>query len=200
MRVGESPGRLHELETHAGKLRLDALDVAPQDRRKIGIDDGRVPTRDELHEWAHLVAHRYLRETDSSRDGGKLGLVLGVTVTVHKHDGASTDAVGERFSQRSLRRLGIERVHDFSVRADTLIDLDHTLVELYGQVDAADEELRPVLVRDAQRVAEAAGDQKQRALAFALEERIGRDRRPHLDCLDRAYGDRRVGFDPEELA
>ena len=51
------------------------------------------------------------------------------------------------------RRRRVERRDDLAVRADALVDLDHALVQQGRQLDAAHEELRPVLVADAQRIA-----------------------------------------------
>ena len=68
------------------------------------------------------------------------------------------------------------------------------------QLDPAHEELRPVLVGDAQRVGEAARDHERGALALALEQRVGRDRGAHLDRVDRACRNRRARRESEELA
>src|SRR6185437_3152101 len=62
------------------------------------------------------------------------------------------------------------------------------------------EELRPVLIADAQRVAEAPGDDQRGALALALEQRIGRHRRAHLDCGDDTPGDRLARPQAEQIA
>ena len=57
---------------------------------------------------------------------------------------------------------------------------------MLGLDDLLGEDLRPRLVADLERVAETLGDQQQRALALALEQRIGRDRGAHLHRADRA--------------
>ena len=64
----------------------------------------------------------------------------------------------------------------------------------------AGEDLRPRLVADAQRVAKAFGDEKQRPLALALEQRIGGDRGAHFDGGDLLARDRRSGLEPEQMA
>ena len=53
--LGESPAGLHELQVHAGKRLGDALQVAAQHGRQIGIGNRRLAAGDELDEWAHLV-------------------------------------------------------------------------------------------------------------------------------------------------
>src|SRR5262245_8115284 len=64
----------------------------------------------------------------------------------------------------------------------------------------ARKDLRPRLVADAQRVAEAPGDDEQRALALALEQRIGGDCGAHLHCADGAIGNRLAVSEPEQFA
>ena len=102
--------------------------------------------------------------------------------------------------QLAPRRVEVERPHDLAARADPLVDFDHALVEQRRQLDPPHEELGPVLVADPQRVGEAARDHERRALALALEQRVGRDRRPHFHRLDRAGGNRRTRREPEQLA
>jgi hypothetical protein len=55
---------------------------------------------------------------------------------------------------------------------------------LRRQFDPAHEELRPVLVADAQRVGKSTRDHERRALSLALEQRVGRDGGSHLDRVD----------------
>ena len=204
VRVGQPAGALHELQPGtravARELALDLRDVAAQDRRQVGVDHGRVAARDELHQRRHHVRHRDLREADAARELGQRGLVLREAVAVHQHDRDGTDAGVERRLQVALGGGGVERTVHLAARADALVHLDHALVEEARQLDVAHEELRPVLVADAQRIAEAAGDRERRALALALEERVGGDGRAHLHGLDRVGGNGRAGRETEELA
>ena len=64
----------------------------------------------------------------------------------------------------------------------------------------AREDVRAMLVADAQRVAEALGDREHGRLAAALEQRVGRDRGAHLDRIDRAAGSGSSGAEPEQRA
>ena len=73
-------------------------------------------------------------------------------------------------------------------------------IELLGLDDVAGEDFRARLVADLQRVAEAARRDQQRALALALEQRVGRDRRAHLDDADGAGRDWRARREAEEVA
>src|SRR5262249_53267662 len=83
-----------------------------------------------------------------------------------------------------------------AVGAHALGNLERALVEHLGLDDMARENLWPRLVADAQRVAEALGDDKERALAGALQERIGGDRGAHLHRADEAFGDRFIVSEP----
>jgi hypothetical protein len=62
--IGEPAIGLHELQSHAVHGPGHLLDVAAQDRRQIGIDDGGVAARDELDQGRDLVRHRNLGEAD----------------------------------------------------------------------------------------------------------------------------------------
>src|SRR5262249_55299975 len=66
--------------------------------------------------------------------------------------------------------------------------------------DLAGEDFRPRLVADAQRVAEPFGHEQERALALALEQGVGGDRRAHLDGADATRGDRRIACKAEQVA
>ena len=84
----------------------------------------------------------------------------------------------------------VERLQHLAVRADALLRLDHALVQQLGQHDVAVEQPRPRLVGDAQRVAKAACRDQQRAVALALEQRVGGHRGAHLHALDLLGRDR----------
>ncbi len=75
---------------------------------------------------------------------------------------------------------------DRSVGEHAFVDLDDRGIELLRLPDVAGEDLRPRLVADLERVAEAARGHEQRALAAPLEQRVGRHRGAHLDDPDRA--------------
>ena len=203
-RVGEPPRRLHELQPHAPgptvEIAGDLVDIATQDRRQVGVDDRRVAARHEFHQRRDFVRHRYLGETRAARDRRDGALVLRMAVAVHQDDGDRANSRREGLLQRPLDADFVERPNDLAVRADPLVGFDHALVEEAGKLDLPHEELRPVLVGDAQRVGEALRDHERRALALALEQRIGRDRRAHLDRFDRLGGDRRARVQPEQVA
>ena len=102
-----------------------------------------------------------------------------------KHDRDAAQA-GREAPRRSSRAscAASSGAHDLAVGADALVDLDHRAYSSSGSTMWRIEQARPVLVADAQRVAEAARRHQQRRLALALEQRVGRDRRAHLHALD----------------
>ena len=128
-------------------------------------------------------------------------LVLGIAVGVHEHDRDRLDAVGAAraaSSARTASRSGA--LLDRAVGAHALVDLDDALVQHLGLDDVLGEDLRPRLVADAQRVAETLGGDQQRAVALALEQRVGGDRRAHLDRADAARRDRLALLQAEQVA
>ena len=102
----------------------------------------------------------------------------------------ATASMPSAFARVSSRAHGveIERALHRAVGAHALVDLDHALVQHVGLDDVAGENFRPRLVADAQGVAKTLGDQQQRALALALEQRIGGDRGAHLHGADAPAG------------
>jgi len=122
-----------------------------------------------------------------------------VAVAMHQADGDRTETLLECGLQLGTRCALVERGDDFAVRADALIHLDDGAVEHLRQVDPAHEELGARLIGNAQLVAEAARNDQQRALALALEQRVGGDRGAHLDRLDQRGGDRLIGLDAQQL-
>ena len=88
------PRRLHEHQL-AGHVAVEGrrhpVDVAPQDRRQIGVDDGGVAAADHLHQRADPVADRDLREARRPRELRRPRLVLPVAVAVHEDDGAGVE-------------------------------------------------------------------------------------------------------------
>ncbi len=111
---------------------------------------------------------------------------------MHQHDSDGADAVGFGTFEFAAYGVEIDLALDGAVGAHALVDLDDALVEHVRFDDVLREDFRPRLVTDAQRVAEALGDQKQRALALALEERVGCDRGAHLDGADVLTRNRRA--------
>src|SRR6266851_3314738 len=94
----------------------------------------------------------------------------------------------------------MQRHHDFALRAHSFFDFENPGIEHLRQHDVPVEEPRAVLVGDAQRIAEAARDEQDGALAFALEQRVGGDGGAHLYRVDPARRDRLTFIQVEDLA
>src|SRR5918996_214510 len=87
---------------------------------------------------------------------------------------AGPDRIASLPSKRRRGVFKIQRHDDLAARANAFLDLDHPRIKHLRQHDVALEDARPVLVGDAQCIAEAARDAEHRGFALALEERIGR--------------------------
>ena len=144
------------------------------------------------------MTHRHLHEADGAHHRRERSLVFRIAVAVHQHDGAGADAVGVRRAQVAFGGGEIELPDRVTMRAHALVDLDHALVEHARQHDPAYEELRTVLIGDAQGIGEAPSDRQHRALAFALEQGVGGNGRAHPDRLDRPGRNRRTRCDAEQ--
>ena len=178
-RVGESARRLHEEQLHARHLGRHLVDVATQDRRQVGIDDGGVAAAHQLHQRARPVRRAHLRETDLARDRRGRGLVLREAIAVHEHDRDAAQSAVECIPQLGAQAFDIERRQHLAVGGQAFVGLDHLRIEQLGQLDVPIEQPWPILVGDAQRVAEAARGHQQRLLALAFQQRV---RRPPITC------------------
>ena len=65
----------------------DLIDIAFEDRREIGVDDGRIAAPDKLDQRGDLVADRNLREADIAGDVGGDALVFGIFPRMHEDNG-----------------------------------------------------------------------------------------------------------------
>jgi hypothetical protein len=132
------------------------------------------------------VADRDLREADVAGELRPAARAR-VAVGVHEHDRDGADAVVEGLPQPARARRDRAAL-DRAVGAHALVDLDDALVEHLRLDDLRWRRCRPRLIADLERVAEAARDHQQRAVALALEQRVGGDRGAHLDRADAVGG------------
>ncbi len=146
------------------------------------------------------MARRHLRKAELARERRRLALVLGPGVGVHEHDRHRIDAVGARCAQLRLQFREVERRLHASVGAHALARLDDTGVEHLRLDDPLGEDVGARLRADLELISKPARDDEQRPVALALQERVGRDRRPHLDDGDALRRDRRAARDTEEAA
>ena len=156
--VGEAAVRLHEQEARIAGFGRHAVDIAAQDGRQVGVDHGGVATADDLHQRTDLVRDRNLREPDPARDTRDRGLVRRIAVAVHEDDGGGAETVIERGLEIGAGRRGIERGEHLALGAHPFVHFDDALVKLFRQNDVKLEQLGPVLVGDAQYIAQALGD------------------------------------------
>ncbi|GBD41956.1 hypothetical protein HRbin39_01343 [bacterium HR39] len=191
---------LHEHEPHAPELACDPVHVRPQDGREIGVHHGGVAAADDLDERARLVGEGDLGEADLAGDLAHPPLVLREAVGVHQHDGHRAEALVVGLLQAAARLLLVERRPHPPVGHQPLGDLDDARVHQLGQLDPQREDVGPVLVADAELVAEALGDGEHGGRALALEQRVGGHRGAHLDRLDGLERQRLVRGEAEDVA
>ena len=144
------------------------------------------------------MARRHLRKAERARQLGRLPLVLGMRVGVHEDDGHRVDAGSARAAQLGFERAEIERPLHRAVGAHTLVRLDDAAVQHLRLDDALGENVGTRLRADLELVLEPAGDDEQRRIALALEQRVGGDGGPHLHRGDALRWNRRPGGDVEE--
>ena len=179
--------RLHETQAVGfGQTGLKSIGIASQDRREIGIDDGRVAARDQANERRNLVTDADLRKAHVARDGGQPFLVIAIFPAVHQHDGERIDAVGTQPFESPTRLLLVKGSQYLAIGGNPLVDLHHLRGQLFRQDDMPREDIRPGLVADTQRIPEAAGDGERKPFALAFEQRIRRDRCPDPQFRDGA--------------
>ena len=190
--IGQPTVRLHEHELGPGPVgtqpRIDPVDIASQDRRQVGVDHRGVAPRHQLHQRVDLVAHRYLREPDLTRERADRRLVLRVAIAVQQHDRHRLDPRVPERDQRVANRRLVQRHQHLAGRRDPLVDLDHLLVDHVRHGDVERKEIGPGLIADAKGVGEPTRRHVCRARTLALEQGVRRHRRAHahrIDLLDR---------------
>ena len=137
-----------------GEKRGDAVDIAAEQGREIGVDHGGVAAADELDQRADLVADRDLGEARLAGEARGQVLMVRMRISMHEHDGHGIDAVVPGSGERIPQHAAIERRLDGAVGMDALGHLDHPRVKHRRLLDVAREDLGPRLVADLERVAE----------------------------------------------
>ena len=159
----------------------ERIDVAPEHRCEVGVDERGVAARHDLHERADPMGYRDLAEADALGDLGDPLFMPRKRVAVQQHD---RDAVESCFS-RGLEVGGyavcVERRNDLAVGREALLRFDDPRVEHLRQADVEREDFRPLLRADPDRVAQTRGGDENRRLALPLEQRVRPHRRAHPD-------------------
>src|SRR5665647_490682 len=127
-------------------------------------------------------------------------LVCRVAVAVHERDGHRGEAGAAGLAQPAPRPLFVELAHHGSVRADALVHFEDSRVHWLGEPDVEREDVGPVLVTDAQRIAVASRGHQQGGLTGALEQRVGRHGGAHAHLGDPPVWDRLVVLEPQQVA
>ncbi len=188
VRLGQPAVGLHEIQPGAREFGGDLIDVAPQDRRQIGVHHRRVAARHQPQQRADRVAGGDLGEPRLARQLGQALLVRRIFPCVQQNDRAGVDACLARVGEVAARGGFVQRLDFLAVDADAAVDFYHLLVQHGGQGDREVEQARARLVADAERVGEASVDDQQDALALALEQGVGGDGGAHLHGVDLAGG------------
>ena len=182
--VGQAAVRLHEHQSRIGQFSCDAINITPQYRRKISIDNRRIATRNDLHHRADFMRNRYLRETDFARETGNAPLVLGKAISVHEDNRNCPETLIPRGFQGIACLDLVQRRHHFAMCTDALIDFGYVGIEQFRQRDLAIKNTRAVLISDPQLIAKSTRDEERGGFALALKQRIGRHGRPHFHAVD----------------
>ena len=198
-RVGQPAVGLHEQQPDVLQLGRDLGHVALQDGRQVGVHHRGVAPGDQLHQRAGPVRLRHLGEAGRAGEVADPRLVLRVAVAVHAdHGGGPVPVLAGPGQLRGESGL-VERGEDLAASGDPLVRLDDAVVEHLGEQDAAVEDPRPVLVGDAQRVAEAPGDDQDGGLALPLQQGVGGDGGAEPDRADLAGRDVLTRLQAEQL-
>ena len=198
-RVGQPAVGLHEQQPDAGELGRDLGHVALQDGRQVGVHHRGVAPGDQLHQRASPVRLRHLGEAGRAGEVADPRLVLRVAVAVHADHGGGPVPVPAGAGELAGQGVLVQRGEHLAVGGDPLVRLDDAVVEDLGEQDAAVEDARPVLVGDAQRVAEAPGDDQDGGLALPLQQGVGGDGGAEPDRADLADRDVLAGLEAEQL-
>ena len=203
--IGQAAVGLHKHQFRAGipgaaELLGDLVDITPQNRRKIGVDNGGIPPGDQFHQGTYPVADRNLGKTDFLRDLGNHDLMLRIPKAMHKNDGHRTDTMVICILHAPLGGLPVQRGDDFAMGGNPFLDLEYLPIEHFRQNDMAGKEVGTGLVADAQSVTEAPGGHQKGRVAFSFEQGVGGDRGAHFDCSDYIIGNWGGGIEVQEVA
>ena len=167
------------------ELGPERVHVLQQHGRQVRVRHRAVAARDQSDDRRHHVRGDDLLEARGEREFDRAPLVDGVADGVQQRDGHGTQAFPSCSSQVAGQRRLVERLEHGPVGRDSLLRLDGSRVEHCRQADVPGEDVRTVLVPDAQHVAQPAGGHEQRGFATAFEQCVGRDRRAQPHRLDR---------------
>ena len=178
--LGQAAARLHEQRRDMpAKFGREALDIAAQHRRKVGIDQRRIAARHQLDRWRKAVADRDLGEPGGAGQRLQPRLMRREAPAVDQDDGDRAQTCGNCSGEGRGCCLLVQRQQHFPFGADPFCDLDHLGIERLGQNDVAGEQLGAFLAADSEGIAKALGDRQHTRLALAFEQGVGGNRGAH---------------------
>ncbi len=107
-----------------------------------------------------------------------------VAVTVHQQNRHRTIARGKSCLQRLAGFSFIQRYQHLTAGIDALADFNHVFVQQRRQFDFQVKQTRAILVGNPQRITKPPSRNQHRAVTLVFEQRIGSDRRAHLDSVN----------------
>ena len=158
-RLGQAARALHEQQAYSRHLLGHLVHIAAQDRREIGIDDGGVAARHQLHQRAHPMRHGDLRKSDARAPAPAACQLVGRgAIGMQEHDGAGANArlVRRAAAAREARpsSSAVTSPPRASTRSSASITCSYSSS---GSTMCRVEQPRPRLRRDAQCIAKATG-------------------------------------------
>ena len=126
--------------------------------------------------------------------------MLGETVAVHQHHGhrPQSPVIGGR--QRRPGRVFVQGAQNVALRPHPFVHFDDLGIQHFRQGDGAGEQIRAVLLADAQTIGETGGDHQQSGFAVTFQQGVGGHRGAHLHRRH-LFGRNRIGGrQPQEAA
>ena len=183
--VGEATARLHQTQRAADELALQQGHVVAQQRGQIRIDHSRVAATNHAQLGSDFVRRRDVPETDLHRDALDLALQRARAVAVEHDDRQALDAALYHGLEGAAQLVGVGPGQHVPGGVGPRVDLHHRAVEQLGLADLDVEDVGPRLGPDLQKVAKATRYDQGARLPLALQQRVGRDGRPHTNLARR---------------
>ena len=120
-------------------------------------------------------------------------------VAMHQHNGNGADTIVKRRLQPGRQIIEIKRQQNIIIGIDPLSDLFNLLIQHFGQNDMLVKQPWPRLIRDTQLITKPTGDNKQGAVACALQQCVGGNCGAHFDRIDLLGWQGRVSRQPQNV-
>ena len=197
---GEAAVGLHKHQPRVAGFGGHPVHITAQDRRQVGVDHRGVAARYQFHQRADVVGSRDLGKAGLAGQVGDRPFMGRETVTVHENNGDRTDTVVVGRFQFPAGCVKVGGHEHLAFSGHPFGDFGNPLIEQFRQYDPQLEQLRPVLVTDAQGIPKAPGGEQQRAVTLAFQEGVGGHRGAHLDGGNVLRRDRLARGETEDMA